>query len=77
MHTNELGRTCKVVLRACRKKRPKRRVQGMGGRIASAGIFKQSKGARNRVGIGFSYRAARLVRLHSLAELVPSNRFLD
>ncbi len=31
-------------------------------------------GARNRVGIGLSYRSA---RLHSLAELVPWNRFLD
>ncbi len=39
----------------------------------SAGIFKQSMGARNRVGIGLSYR---LARLHSLAELVPWNRFL-
>jgi hypothetical protein len=41
--------------------------------IYSAGIFKQSMGARNRVGIWLSYRAA---RLHSLAELVPWNRFL-
>ncbi len=32
----------------------------------SAGIFKQSMGARNRVGIGLSYRPA---RLHSLDEL--------
>jgi hypothetical protein len=31
-----------------------------------AGIFKQSMGARNRVGIGLSYRPA---RLHRLAEL--------
>ncbi len=38
-----------------------------------AGIFKQSMGARNRVGIGLSYRPA---RLHGLAELVPWNRFL-
>jgi hypothetical protein len=38
-----------------------------------AGIFKQSIGARNRVGIGLSYRPA---RLHRLAELVPWNRFL-
>jgi hypothetical protein len=30
-------------------------------------------GARNRVGIGLSYR---LARLHSLSELVPWNRFL-
>ncbi len=37
----------------------------------SAGIFKQSMGARNRVGIGLSYRPA---KLHSLAELVPWNR---
>ncbi len=39
----------------------------------SAGIFKQSMWARNRVGIGLSYRP---VRLHSLAELVSWNRFL-
>jgi hypothetical protein len=41
--------------------------------VSSAGIFKQSMGARNRVGIRLSYRPA---RLHSLAELVPWNRFL-
>ncbi len=41
--------------------------------LFSAGIFKQSMGARNRVGIGLSYRPA---RLQSLAELVPWNRFL-
>jgi hypothetical protein len=29
----------------------------------SAGIFKQAMGARNRVGIGLSYRPARLHRL--------------
>jgi hypothetical protein len=38
-----------------------------------AGIFNQSMGARNRVGIGLSHR---LARPHSLAELVPWNRFL-
>ncbi len=38
-----------------------------------AGIFKQIMGARNRVGIGLSYRPA---RLHSLAELVPWNLYL-
>ncbi len=42
--------------------------------LTCAGIFKQSMGARNRVVIGMSYRTA---RLHSLAELVPWNRFLD
>ncbi len=41
--------------------------------LYSAGISKQSKGARNRVGIGLSYR---LARLHRLAELIPWNRFL-
>ncbi len=37
-----------------------------------AGIFKQSIGARNRVGIGLSYRPARLVAggIHSL-ESIP------
>ncbi len=38
-----------------------------------AGIFKQSMGARNRIGIGLSYRPA---RLHRLVELIPWNRFL-
>ncbi len=38
-----------------------------------AGIFKQSMGARNRVGIGLSYRPA---RLHRLAKFIPWNRFL-
>jgi hypothetical protein len=41
--------------------------------LASAGIFEQSMGARNQVGIGFSYRPA---RLHRLAESIPKNRFL-
>jgi hypothetical protein len=40
---------------------------------ACAGILEQSMGARNRVGIGLSYRPA---RLHRLAELIPWNRFL-
>ncbi len=35
--------------------------------------FEQYMVARNRIGIGLSYRP---VRLHSLAELVPWNRFL-
>jgi hypothetical protein len=43
------------------------------GFIASAGIFEQSMGARDRIGIGLSYR---LARLHSLAELLPWNRFM-
>ncbi len=38
-----------------------------------AGIFKQSMGARNRVGIGLLYRPD---RPHRPAELVPWNRFL-
>ncbi len=38
-----------------------------------AGIFKQSMGARNRVGIGLSYRPA---GLHRLAEFIPWNRLL-
>jgi hypothetical protein len=38
-----------------------------------AGIFKQSMGARNRVGIGLLYQPA---RLHRLAEVNPWNRFL-
>jgi len=37
------------------------------------GIFEQSMGTRNRVGIGLSYRPARLQRL---AELIHWNRFL-
>ncbi len=39
-----------------------------------AGIFKQYMGARNQVGIGLSYRPARLV--HRLAKSIPRNRFL-
>jgi hypothetical protein len=39
-----------------------------------ARIFKQSMGARNRGGIGLSYRPA---RLHRLAEFIHGNRFLD
>jgi hypothetical protein len=42
-------------------------------RPASARILEQSMGARNRVGIGLSYRPARLQRL---AELIPWNGFL-
>ncbi len=38
--------------------------------LYSAGIFKQSMRARNRLGIGLSYRPA---RLHRLAESIPSN----
>jgi hypothetical protein len=38
-----------------------------------AGIFKQSMRARNRGGIGLSYRPA---MLHRLAEFIPWNRFL-
>jgi hypothetical protein len=42
--------------------------------LICGGIFKQSiMEARNRLGIGLSYRPA---RLHSLAELVPWNQFL-
>jgi hypothetical protein len=41
--------------------------------LSSAGIFKQSMGARNKVGIGLSYRPA---WLHRLAEFIPWNRFL-
>ncbi len=39
----------------------------------NAVIFKQSMGARNRVGIGLLYRPA---KLHRLAELITWNRFL-
>jgi hypothetical protein len=42
-------------------------------RLPGAGIFKESMGARNRGGIGLSYRPA---RLHRLAEFIPWNRFL-
>jgi hypothetical protein len=43
------------------------------GKEIGAGIFKLSMGARNRAGIGLSYRPA---RLHRLAEFIPWNRFL-
>ncbi len=47
-------------------------VQEFGLRVpeAGAGIFIQPVGARNRVGMGLSYRPARLLRL---AELIPWN----
>jgi hypothetical protein len=48
--------------------------RGGNGFLYSAGIFKQSMGARNRVGIGLSYRPA---RLHRLVELIPWNKSLD
>jgi hypothetical protein len=41
--------------------------------LICVGIFKQSMGARNRVGIGLSYRPA---MLHSLAALIPCDQFL-
>ncbi len=40
--------------------------------VDRAGIFEYSMGAGNRVGIGCSYRPA---RLHRLAELIPLHRF--
>ncbi len=40
--------------------------------VYRAGIFKHSMGARNRVGIGLSYRPA---RLHRLAEFIPCFQF--
>ncbi len=40
-------------------------------RLGCAGIFEQSMGARNRVGMELSYR--RPARLHRLAELVHWN----
>jgi hypothetical protein len=41
--------------------------------VTRAGIFKEFMGARNRGGIGLSYRPA---RLHRLAEFILRNRFL-
>ncbi len=40
--------------------------------VARAGIFKKAMGARNRGGIGLSYRPA---RLHRLVEFIPWNQF--
>jgi hypothetical protein len=42
--------------------------------LSSAGIFKQTMGARNRIGIRLSYRPARLLRL---TELIPWNQYLQ
>jgi hypothetical protein len=47
--------------------------QNLREKATCAGIFKQSMGARNWVGIWLSYQPD---RLHSLAELVTWNRFL-
>jgi hypothetical protein len=41
--------------------------------VYRAGIFKKSMGAKNQMGIGLSYRPA---RLHKLAEFMPWNQFL-
>jgi hypothetical protein len=41
--------------------------------FSNAGIIEQSMGARNQVGIGLSYRPA---RLHRLAESIPWNGLL-
>ncbi len=41
--------------------------------VTRARIFKQSMGARNRVGIGLSHRPA---KLHRLSEFIPWNWFL-
>jgi hypothetical protein len=41
--------------------------------VACAGILEQAMGARNRTGIGLSYRPA---RLHRMAESISWNRFL-
>ncbi len=48
------------------------KVQRMDFSGSSAGILEQSMGARNRVGIGLSYRPA---RPHRLADSIPWNRF--
>jgi hypothetical protein len=40
--------------------------------VTGAGIFEKSMGARNRGGIGLSYRSARLPRL---VEFIPWNQF--
>ncbi len=60
---------------AIEKKDSRWKIKGMVWRkriFTSAGIFKQSMGARDRVGRGLSYLHA---RLHRLAELIPRNRF--
>jgi hypothetical protein len=68
----------RVVVPACQARQPYARVNYIpqfsyyeyGYR---AGIFIPTMGAGNRVGIGLSYRPA---RLHRLAEFIPWNRFL-
>ncbi len=47
-------------------------VGGVTPSVPKVGIFKESMGARNRGGIGLSYRP---VRLHRLAEFIPRNQF--
>ncbi len=61
----------RTTLRFSLEKQYRQRIQGVA--TTQCWYFKQSMGARNRVGIGLSYRPA---RLYSLAELVPWNRFL-
>ncbi len=59
---NLQGGTTKVLPRDPRQGVP------VGAQVTSARIFKPSMGTRNLVGIGLSYRPA---RLHMLAELTP------
>jgi hypothetical protein len=54
-------------------KEARNRFQEIDSYVACAGILEHSMEARNRVGIGLSYRPA---RLHRLAESIPWNRFL-
>jgi hypothetical protein len=69
--------TCRKVLKSPRQVDPSLKAllknRGNFGREYRVGIFKQSMGARNRVGIRLSYRPA---SLHRLAEFIPWNRFL-
>jgi hypothetical protein len=52
---------------------PHKHANDIDGTYYCAGILEQSMGPRKQVGIGLSYRPA---RLHRLAELMTWNRFL-
>jgi hypothetical protein len=72
----ELARQMSVLpglrLTYCLKENLKGKVNASWPAHFRAGIFKKSMGARNRRGIGLSYRPA---RLHGLAEFIPLNQF--
>jgi hypothetical protein len=72
-HKNGKAMSCNIIKTDDNKRQKNRVCKEVERGLASAGILKQSISSRNRVGIGLSYRPARLLRL---AELITWNQFL-